>query len=96
VTLSSSVKWIGDRAFEGCRRLTTVTLSNRVKWIGDRAFEGCRSLTDMTVGWTTPLSIGNNRFEGVSLTSCTLHVPAGTKALYQATAGWKKFGSIAE
>jgi hypothetical protein len=53
-------------------------------------------LTDVTVELVKPLSIGGNTFYGVPLSSCTLHVPAGTKALYRAAAVWKEFGNISE
>jgi hypothetical protein len=73
-----------------------VTIPNSVTSIGEWAFSDCSRLTDVTVGWTTPLSIGGGTFRLVPLASCTLHVPAGTKALYQAADVWKEFGTIVE
>jgi hypothetical protein len=63
------------------------------------AFFYCRSLTDVTVEWEDPFFIAyiaSTAFNGVPLSSCTLHVPAGTKALYQAAAIWEEFGNILE
>ena len=50
VTISNSVKSIGQRAFKGCSGLTTVTIGNSVKWIGESAFYGCSGLTTVTIG----------------------------------------------
>jgi hypothetical protein len=80
----------------GCRSLTSVTIPNSVTEIGEKAFSGCRNLTGITVEWTTPLSIKGNTFRGVPVASCILHVPAGTKALYQRAKVWKKFKTIVE
>ncbi|MDR1675316.1 MAG: leucine-rich repeat domain-containing protein, partial [Tannerella sp.] len=73
-----------------------ITIPNSVTGIGTLTFENCKSLTNVTVGWTTPLSIKGLTFKGVSLASCTLHVPAGTKAHYQNAKVWTKFGRIVE
>ncbi|MDR1161641.1 MAG: DUF6531 domain-containing protein, partial [Tannerellaceae bacterium] len=37
-----------------------------------------------------------NVFENTPISQCTLHVPIGTKALYEAATGWKDFGTIVE
>jgi hypothetical protein len=75
-----------------------ITIPNSVASIGEFVFYGCISLTDVTVGWTTPFSIEDGTFDYDSerLASCTLHVPADTKALYQAADVWKDFGTITE
>jgi hypothetical protein len=73
-----------------------VTLPGSVTTVGTQAFFECISLTSVTAGWETPLSIEGDPFYGVPLSSCTLHVPAGTKALYEAAAGRKDFGTIME
>jgi hypothetical protein len=94
VTVPAGLTWIGYGAFEGCRSLASITVPRSVTAIGTYAFSGCRRLTDVTVGWTEPLSIEENTFDSVPLTSCTLHVPPGTKALYLAAGGWKDFGTV--
>jgi hypothetical protein len=35
-------------------------------------------------------------FEGVPLSVCTLHVPVGAKAVYEAADAWKDFGTVTE
>jgi hypothetical protein len=96
--IPNSVKSIGESAFENCRSLTSVTIPGNVTVIVGSAFDGCRSLTDVTVEWKTPLSFSlyGDPFDDKLLASCTLHVPAGTKALYQADKVWQKFGTIVE
>jgi hypothetical protein len=59
------------------------------------AFYNCHSLTDVTVEWAAPLSVeGASIFEYVNLSQVTLHIPAGTKPLYEAADVWKAFGTI--
>jgi hypothetical protein len=55
ISLPSTLRWIGDRAFMGCKRLKTITLPKSVQDIGDEAFKDCELLTieigkDVTVG----------------------------------------------
>jgi hypothetical protein len=48
-TIPDSVTSIEDRAFSGCRRLTSITLPDGVTSIGDWAFDDCRRLTSITI-----------------------------------------------
>ena len=94
ITTPNSVTLIGAGAFSYCSGLTSITIPNSVTTIGLTAFSYCTNLTDITVEWTTPLSVPTNIFDGVSTSAATLHVPAGTKALYKAADVWKDFGTI--
>ena len=49
VTIPSSVKEIGQDAFEYCTSLTSVNLSNGIKKIGRSAFYHCTSLKNITI-----------------------------------------------
>ena len=49
ITIPDSVISIGDRAFSGCRNLTSMTIPDSVTSIGDEAFKNCDSLTSINV-----------------------------------------------
>ncbi|MBR6827164.1 MAG: leucine-rich repeat protein [Prevotella sp.] len=98
ITIPDGVMSIGERAFWNCKGLASVTIPNSVTSIGDDAFYGCSGLTKVQSLIEIPFEIndevfdsGNNQF-----TSATLYVPAGTKALYEDTEGWKNFKNIVE
>ena len=67
-----SVTSIGDEAFWGCYRLTSVTIPNSVTSIGETAFDGCSGLTSVTIP-NSVTSIGSYAFFGcTSLTGVTI------------------------
>jgi len=76
--------------------LTSITIPASVTSIESVAFISSDKLTDVIVEWTTPLSIPDNVFQSTSISAGTLHVPAGTTALYQAAPVWKDFGTIVD
>lgn len=47
--VSYRVTAIGDDAFYGCSRLTSVIIPNTVEYVGNQSFFGCRSLTSITL-----------------------------------------------
>ncbi len=72
VTISESVKSIGDYAFGDCDSLTSVTIPGSVTSIGARVFFGCGSLADVTISEGVT-SIGDFAFSDCySLTSVTI------------------------
>ena len=87
---------IGSSQFANCTSLKDVTISSSVTTIGASAFYNCTALQDVTVAWATPLSVSTSIFSGVNTKAATLHVPAGTTALYQIAPVWKDFGNIVE
>ena len=54
------------------------------------------NLSHCRVSWPTPLVVRNLFDDFVDVRNATLHVPEGTKALYEAADGWKQFGKIVE
>ena len=92
ITLPASITSIGRYAFSSCGRLS-INLPNSITSIDECAFAFNSNLT-VTVESTTPLSINENVFQGLS--NSTLRVPAGSKSAYAAATGWKKFGTILE
>jgi hypothetical protein len=91
VTFPNSVTTIGYSAFENCTGLTSVTIPSSVTTIEDGVFQGCDQLKDFTVNWATPLSVDRSVFFRVPVSTCTLHVPTGKEALYQAAPVWENF-----
>ena len=66
---------IGNRAFYGCSRLTSLTLPSSITTIGDYAFQRCSRLTSLNLP-ASITEIGWGAFEGCSeLTS--LNIPVG-------------------
>ena len=85
------------RIFE-CMSLASVKIPASITAIGRQAFNYCRALKDVTVEWTTPLLIFSSYeiFLNCPVNEATLHVPTGTKALYERAEVWKDFGTIVE
>ncbi len=67
-----SVTTIGEHAFYGCSRLTSVTIPNSINSIGDGAFQNCTGLTSVELP-NSVTTIGGGVFYGCSgLTSVTI------------------------
>jgi len=93
-TIPSSVQTIGQDAFI-ISSLTSITIPNSVVSVGAGFFVACTALTDVTVNWKIPLTlIPSSAFITVNIKNCVLHVPTGTKSLYQAADIWQDFGTI--
>ena len=63
MTISDSVKGIGDYAFSYCSGLTNVVIPNGVVWIGSYAFCNCIGLTSVSIP-ASVTSIGDHLFSG--------------------------------
>ena len=90
--IPAGVTEIGHHAF-ACCRLTDLRL-RRKRFLSspDDTYINSTSPDSCTLRLTT----GHTTFENTPLDSCTLHVPKGTKALYEAAPVWKDFGTIKE
>ncbi len=92
---------IGDLAFNDCTGLTSFTIPANVTHIGEKAFYFCDKLKDLYVCTSDPstLEIGADAFSNINRGGnvCTLHVPVGAKAAYEAHAVFgSKFSVIEE
>lgn len=98
VIVPQGVEKIYYYAFKGCKKLTKINIPEYVNVIGDQAFEGCTGLREVTIANPNPESIELNStaFNNVPLGQCTLYVPLGAKARYEAAAIWSQFGNIVE
>jgi len=102
IFIPNSVTTIDERAFyiaiiSGSS--ISISIPKSVTTIGERAFAGNSSvLKDVIVEWSTPLPVPTYTFKNTNgdVLNATLHVPAGTKALYAAAPVWKDFGTIIE
>lgn len=98
VSLPAQLKQIPTGTFQGCTRLKVVRLGKKTELISNYVFDGC-PLTDLYVESPYPPVCNENAFtaKGTNfLTTCTLHVPAGKKGLYQNNRIWGKFKHIVE
>ena len=100
INLGESLVFIGDDAFLGTK-LTSVTLPKSLLVIEGDAFMNC-PLESVISKIENPFVIDDGAFganksgDYNSFQTATLYVPHGTKAKYEATAGWKNFQNIVE
>ena len=91
VTIPNSVTTIDENAFNGCTGLTSLTIGSSVGSIGNYAFGNCTGLKSVTSLNSTPPTCGTGVFQGVTISSIPLTVPAGSESLYKATYTWQDF-----
>ena len=98
VTIPNSVTDIYAAAFYGCTSLTSITIPENVRNIHGNVFIDCTNLTSLIslIPAENLFAINSNVFENVDKNACTLYVPAGAKATYEATSGWNEFTNIVE
>ena len=86
--IPNSVKTILNYAFNGMSNLSSLTIGSSVNRIKEGAFYYCNNLKEITSFIKEPSEIDPNAFSGTTKMKVPLHVPAGTKSLYENTAGW--------
>jgi hypothetical protein len=95
ITFPELITSIGHSAFGYCSSLKSINIPEKVTSIEVQAFWQCYDLTEIMVNWTTtPPAINNNVFMDLTLSNITLHVPDGTKAMYEAAEVWKEFNIV--
>lgn len=94
--LPESLEYIGNAAFRGCPLIEQVSIPKNVTFIGYGAFWNYAG-TSVDCFAPNPPEVGHM----YSLPGCfktpetmVLHVPEGTKDLYEAAYHWKEFGEI--
>lgn len=96
LTLGNGIAAIGDNAFCNCIFLNNLTLPNSLKKISSGAFYNCYFLRNIVSQIAKPFDIRTDIFDEDTKQNATLTVPNGTKALYEACAGWKQFKHIVQ
>ena len=88
------VTTIADRAFNGCKGITTIDIPATITNLGERTFAGIDKLTDVTISAEDVPTTDRTAFENSYIDYVTLHVPAGSVEKYKATGPWKNFKEI--
>ena len=94
--IPNTVTKVHPYAMAGCSKITKVTVPATVTEMGREAMLNCSALTQLRSEGRTPPTVGASAFDGITVTSCKLHVPAGTKDLYSKAYGWKEFVNVKE
>jgi len=95
VVIPSSVTTLGTGAFDYCSGLTSINIPSSVTAIGGSSFDGCTSLNAIYINNASPVdfiaSSSVGVFYDVNKTTCILHVPVGSKVMYEVADQWKDF-----
>ena len=96
--IPEGVTSIGNYAFFGYGGLTSIEIPSSVTSIGVGAFRECYGLTSVVscIAAEDLFAPGDYAFNEIDKDACTLYVPAGAKATYASTDGWKDFKNIVE
>ena len=71
-------------------------MGSGVETIGQEALTGCSALTNLISAATEPPVCDANALTDINKFDCTLTIPVGTLAKYQAADQWKEFFFIEE
>ena len=96
VYIGDGVTNIGNWAFSGCSSLDHFSFGSSVESIGQEAFSDCVSVTLIKSKAETPPTCGTEALDDINKWNCTLKVPEGGLAAYQAANQWKEFFFVEE
>lgn len=86
-----AVTAIGNNAFKGCKRLTSVTIPQSITEIKPGAFGGCSQLKQIFCRIAAPLAIDSTTFQGVDRNRCQIFVPMMCEPSYENADEWRQF-----
>ena len=94
--IPGTVKTIGENAFAGATNMTTITIPASVNTIKYSAFVDCKNLANVysLITHFSDFEYGAGLFDGVPVSSSTLHVPYGTKVYYEQMDQWRDFNVV--
>lgn len=98
LNLPDSLRILGYAAFSNCANLSFVKIPAAIDSIGEGAFFYCTKLNLIHSKIANPseVGLGNGVFNYTPYNVAKLHVPIGTKSLYQQANQWKLFSNIVE
>lgn len=96
VRIGDGVTTIGNWAFSGCANLDYFAFGSSLQTIGKEAFSDCTKVTKIYSKASTPPTCGDQALDDINKWTCTLSVPTGNVASYQAAEQWKEFFFINE
>ncbi|MCH5306942.1 MAG: C10 family peptidase [Prevotella sp.] len=97
LTIPSGTVTLHNYALAGCSRLSKVVLPASITTIGREAFHNASAMQELRVGAkNVPTLSGTDVFTGVSVLTCTLYIPSGTKSKYAQVAQWNNFADVVE
>lgn len=97
ISMPDNLTHISEGMFQDCENLKAISLGSATQFIGNYVFDGC-PLEHIYLPADIPPYVSADSFtNNTSLfTTCTLHVPAGKKAVYRNHQKWKSFEKIVE
>ena len=96
VLLDDGVQIIGSWAFSGCTSLDYFRFGTNMKSIGKEAFSDCIAMTMLYGMAPVPPTCGEQALDDINKWECTLIVPHGYVAAYQAASQWREIFFINE
>lgn len=97
VDLPHSLETLGIGAFKSCSSLTKITIPHAVSAFGSENFYGCPNIKEVHYKRAIlPSGMTNSSRVIEDGNNCTLYVPIGSKATYEASANWINFDTIVE
>lgn len=96
VVIPNGVTSLGSKSFENCTSMESFTVGSSVTSIGQEALSGCFALTNLVSTAMVPPVCSTNALTSINKFDCTLTIPQGTLAQYQAADQWKEFFFIEE
>jgi hypothetical protein len=84
--------------FSNMDLLESITIPADVTYIGNYAFLYNTALTSIHSNTVTPIDVSAavDVFYNISTSLCTIYVPTGSTAAYQAASKWSTFSNIVE